>query len=136
MKDSRKVDGRPNMPGQPFPYRGRWRRFTVGDGPSLLFPRGIGVPGVYVICVPGEAMPLYIGCARDLQKRLREHIKPARYSGWWNTRWGQFRALEVAVRGERRQFESLMVEARLLHRVATRFNQAGIVQPTGRGGAP
>lgn len=108
MKQSNRPDGRPSF---------RWYRFVLGKGLDDGFPTNLDFPGIYAIFAGRPQELLYIGESRNLDKRLRNHIRLTRYSHEWMTVWGTWAKITVAVRHEKGAFEARMAEGRLIVRL-------------------
>jgi len=105
------------------PAARRWLRLRFDEGPDYALDWLSGFPGNYIVFLPDNQM--YIGESSNVRKRLKGHVRMARYSNTWNTTWGSFGILEVAVRKEQFPFERMAVEAWLIARLKPNLNKIG-----------
>ena len=100
--------------------KGKWYRFVLVVQGKNRIPRDIKFPGNYAIFSDVEC--IYVGESSDLHKRLHQHITFGHLPRAWNTKWGVFEALVIAVRKERYKFERLTYEARLIYKIRPAYN--------------
>jgi len=109
------------MAKQKWQYQsGRWYRFLLGQDPINDFPPHINFPGTYAVFIGNECF--YIGQSVDILKRLKNHIRMARFTSTWKTPWGYYPRILIAVRRERFRYERLAVEKRLIEKFRPKYN--------------
>jgi len=102
---------------------GKWYRIIFDGSPHSFYHAyfyGLKA-GNYAFFLNGKCV--YVGQAKNLQARMRAHIRMMRYVHKWQTTWGQWFAFVVAIRQERYRYERFTLEARLIHRIKPLFNK-------------
>ena len=93
----------------------RWTRYDVSSLLDVL-----PLPGVYAIY--GDGRLIYIGSSTAVGSRLTAHLKA---TDRLCTPWGKFSVVIVKVRYERKHYDWLMLERRLIERLNPPGNKAG-----------
>lgn len=98
---------------------GRWSLLHEASEWFLLHGRREGCYAVYV-----EGHLAYVGRSFNVRGRLAQHEFRPNFTGDRTiTPWGSFEKVSVKIRYARRYGESLMLEARLIRRLAPTFNR-------------
>jgi len=100
--------------------RGKWYLFSLDESHDSNFPGNINFPGTYIIFVKGEC--LYVGQSMNILKRLKDHIRMARYTNTWKTPWGYYSKILFAIRRERFRYERLAIEKRFIEKFKPKHN--------------
>lgn len=105
---------------------GEWYRIKLTEDVNSELPWSINFPGIYVIFNDLNQC-LYIGQSTSIGKRLRTHIRSSLHSSLWKTTWRQkgYKRLKIAFRRDKKRFERLTLEARLIHRLNPEYNLIG-----------
>ena len=105
---------------------GKWYRIKLTEQPDSQLPWGINFPGVYLI-FNNQNQCLYIGQSISIGKRLRTHIRLSIHSSLWQVSWRKkgYETLNIAFRRDKKRFERLSLEARLIYRLKPKYNSLG-----------
>lgn len=99
----------------------RWSKKYVVPEEIGRVPKG---PGCYAVYFGNDLV--YVGSSYQVRNRLSGHrFDSCRYSAWTQTPWGSAAKVTVKVRATKKYGEWLMLEARLLRRLAPRHNVRG-----------
>lgn len=98
-----------------------WQRKTG------LLPQSLEIPGIYVFYNPYIKRILYIGQSKNIKKRLSQYIKidlgEFRYIAKINGE--TIHCFKLAIRQDKKNFERLMIERRLINKFKPKYNIQG-----------
>ena len=105
---------------------GKWRRFELTEDLDSDLPGGLKFAGNYAAFFNRKC--LYVGQSNNLKRRLKSHIRLFMFSSNWQTSWGTYTRIIIAIRKEKFRFERMTIEARLIHRLNPIFNGLSVGQ--------